>query len=319
MIVEDAGALRDGLVQRGDDLPGVGNLLRRGAERGVDRLDLRRVDDGLGRIAEAPRLRGFLSETFEVVEFRPDDVDGLHARGGARGGDGGALVEQFLRLAGADEGQAHLSGEVLTSELHRDDARVGGADGVGVHDTERALDEQSEAGRTGLDAHALLLVRERGADALHLCGALHLGEPDALHVQFQRGAEVVGEEVLMAGIVDANVPARGSLRRHRRKRPGEHTARAHLLRRRYGVLVVVDDGVSREFQRPGDHAVLVRGDVEPGADESVVGHGSFQYDRGIPRTFCPRYARTRLLLTGAVMKRRVSRNLRSMSYSFAKP
>ena len=44
-----------------------------------------------------------------------------------------------------------------------------------------------------------------------------------------------------------------------------------------------------------------------------------QNDLGIPKTCCPTYERTRLFAIGAVMKRRVSRNLRSMSYSAAKP
>ncbi len=44
-----------------------------------------------------------------------------------------------------------------------------------------------------------------------------------------------------------------------------------------------------------------------------------QYDRGKPSTWVAMYDSTRLLLTGATWKRRVSRNLRSTSYSSTKP
>ncbi len=43
------------------------------------------------------------------------------------------------------------------------------------------------------------------------------------------------------------------------------------------------------------------------------GNTRFQYDFGIPRTFCPRNASTMLLLTGAATNRRVSRNFLSIS------
>src|SRR5262252_4533593 len=44
-----------------------------------------------------------------------------------------------------------------------------------------------------------------------------------------------------------------------------------------------------------------------------------QYERGIPSTCWPTYASTRLLLIGATLYSRVSRNLRSTSNSIAKP
>src|SRR5437868_12482217 len=44
-----------------------------------------------------------------------------------------------------------------------------------------------------------------------------------------------------------------------------------------------------------------------------------QYERGMPSTCWPTYASTRLLLIGATLYSRVSRNLRSTSNSTAKP
>src|SRR4029079_12821962 len=101
----------------------------------------------------------------------------------------------------------------------------------------------------------------------------------------------------------------------RRDRP----AGAVLLVRRHAILEIEDCDVETtrreltESQRALDHPRTVPRHEHQRAERS------HQYDRGMPSTFWPRYASTRLLLNGANSMRRVSRNCRSPASSGADP
>ena len=74
MIVENPRTLGDRLRQRGDDLARIGYLLGSGAERSIDRVDLRWMDRRLGGEPQTPRLCRLLDEAVQIVERRPDDI-----------------------------------------------------------------------------------------------------------------------------------------------------------------------------------------------------------------------------------------------------
>src|SRR5207245_11243075 len=122
--------------------------------------------------------------------------------------------------------------------------------------------------------------------------------------------------------IQANVPARSGGRALQRRR--DRRARALLFRERHTVLEVEDRDIEiargklPESERAVKHARAMARD-EHERSEQHRGPRAHQYERGMPRTFCPMYASTRLLLTGATSSRRVSRNLRSTSYSAANP
>src|SRR6185503_8133324 len=172
------------------------------------------------------------------------------------------------------------------------------------------------------DLRALLQRIEPVGDPLDLVGPADLRRHDPREARTNDRLQVA-RTIVAQRTPDADEPARttavpGGTRQHI-----DDAAPGFILpRRRHTVLEIEDRDVElagAELAEPEgtlDHPLAVRGHEHQRAHRGEPVH---QYDRGIPSTCWPMYASTRLLLIGATSRRRVSRNLRSTSYSRAKP
>src|SRR5262249_6379038 len=104
------------VVESLDDAAAIVQFFARRRERGIDQVDLSRMDTGHSRKAEATRLEREFLEPFRILKGRPDAVDCLDvSRGGSRH-EGRASVNQVDGFSLTFERQIQLSGKVLGAE-----------------------------------------------------------------------------------------------------------------------------------------------------------------------------------------------------------
>src|SRR5438094_2277651 len=283
----------------------------------MDPIDLSRMDQRLSAEPERSRLQRVAAEALLANDIRPDPVDRMPTRRDRRDDHRGARVEELARLALACDRQREVAREVLGAEEQRDHAIRAGRDRVRLEQSSRRFDRGDDANRAARDPHAIFSFVELSGEPYNFIGPVDLRCDDALEARAHGGDEIPVARLDVA--VHSHVPRRTHFRRGQCEHGRDRRARVILLLRWDAVLEVENrdvESVRPELalpERARHHSRPLRGHEHQRAQQL------HQYERGMPSTFWPRYASTRLLLTGATSSSRVSRNLRSTSYSDAKP
>ena len=260
------------LVEGLHDPLGVVDLFGRGAEGGIDHVDLARVEERLAREAQTAAELAVGGQAVEVADVWPDPVDGLHVGRRGRRDQRRAGVEQLARLALAPGRQAQLQAEVLRPEHQRGHAPAGGGDRVGVQEAAGALDGHDVAQAAELDPRRALALEHQAVDQLDLLGGLHLGQRQPIQAWLDDGVEV-RLEALAADGIDPHV-AEGPSHPRPAQRLGDQDAAGGFLGRRDPVLEVEHEHVGGQArERLVEEALRVPRYEHPRAHEF---HGVLQ-------------------------------------------